>query len=51
MYIVIVGDPINGFVYYGTFDSKDAAEEYINQGNVDDDTAWAVALTTVEEGA
>lgn len=47
-HIVIAGDPINGFAYYGPFDSKDDAEEYINQGNVGDDTAWSVALSSVE---
>lgn len=52
-HIVIAGDPINGHVYYGPFDSKADAEEYINQGNVGDDTAWTVALTepTADEDA
>jgi hypothetical protein len=46
MHIVIVGDPINGFAYYGPFDSKDDADRYIDQGNAGDDTAWHVILTT-----
>lgn len=48
MHIVIAGDPINGFVYYGPFDSKEDAERYIEQGNVDDDPAWHVMLTAPE---
>jgi len=38
-YIVIGGDPINGFNYFGPFDNVDAAEEF---GSEQVPTEWWV---------
>lgn len=44
MFIVILGDPINGFVYVGTFTDRQGAVEYVENDH-SDDTAWVVKLT------
>ena len=43
-YIVVLGDPINGFVCIGPFDTREAANTYLDE-DPGDETGWVVDLT------
>ena len=42
MYIVIKGDPVDGFSYIGPFNSTDDAEAYMDAES--NDTTWMLQL-------
>jgi hypothetical protein len=42
MYIVIKGDPVDGFEYIGPFDNSEAAEEYMD--TISNDATWSIKL-------
>ena len=42
MWIVIKGDPVDGFEYYGPFKSTDDAETFMDQES--NDTTWMLEL-------
>jgi hypothetical protein len=44
MFVVLLGDPINGFVVVGPFTARDDAVAYIDE-DPSDETAWVVDLT------
>lgn len=44
MYIVVLGDPINGFVCIGPFANRDDASKYLDE-DPGDETGWVVDLT------
>ena len=48
MHIVILGDPLNGFIFIGPFATELDAQAYID-ADPSDNTAWSVALTGPED--
>ena len=43
-YIVICGNPADGYDHTGPFDTHEDAEAYMGKGFEDDDASWVVHL-------
>jgi hypothetical protein len=42
MYIIIKGDPVDGFEYIGPFDNSEAAEDFMD--TISNDATWSIKL-------